>query len=1054
MALEKAGVSLVAENFQTYMSQLAAIQKAQKEAFSDTNLKDYQDAVRKLGDAYKNVPKSFPKPELPTPKDTDSLQKALDYLGQTGKYAISQISEETLKLKAALQEVSKSGKFEIGKIEPIKSNILGDLTAQLDEALKRGDGLKAMFYDLEGFLSSQFVSTIAKIGGVLAAAFSVNAIKNFIEGLINSSVEANKQFEGFRTQFTTLLKSADKANERIAELAEFGVKTPYELPEIVQADKLLQTFGGTAIATGKSLKLIGDAAAAVDTPFQNVAFWFGRMYSSMQAGRPFGEASARLQELGILSGDVRNKLEDMQKSGKSGADMWEYFSGVLDKNFSGAMERLSHTLKGVQSNLSDLQGMLLREGGEEYFDVLRKQTIELYEYLSKDKIQSALVDISKAFGDIAANVRENVFGAIVDSIKTIQPESLEGFATAIGEVADAAKKLTGLQSINLDGFVKSINGLVSAGAGLIEFTNVLKDAGGYVSGITPTLTAFGKANDNVKETVLGILNPLYGAGNAYNDLNQKIKDATGSSIADWIGSVEQQKAPLTDAQHKLDALGQTIEGNYDPNVEQAANLTNDFGEAVYDTTAIIERQKDAIKGQIEALEAQAKALEKAQDINQKYNDTVSKAKSDYDKGLADATEKYQTERAKKIADFQKEMVEFEADGARKRKKMIDDYNVNVQNSQRQFDLQRQQAEQNYNLKVAQDKKKFYDDQARALKEFQLSQAQAQRDFSITDRRLRAEGDVLALMEAREDFQNQQQTNVENFNSQQQNAKDAFTQQQTQAAENFRLQEEQARQSYALQTDIQREEFQRRLAEFDENLAIERQKRIDANAQEMADLDAKFEEEKAKLYEDYQNKLAMAAEQKDKELAALGDSLKAQGTVTEEGMKEIASKISELFGSDQAGDQLIKGWSERSASTIGSAVDEISAKIAELKRQLESVGTNAPTPSPGRGVGFGSNPGTIANPPASSSSNRPIGMRQGGSGIVTGPQTFQVEPGVKEHVAFTPLSSMGNIRLSGRAGIDVTGLPAGTSPDVGNRLADTLVKELGMAVKRLSRRGSG
>ncbi len=44
--------------------------------------------------------------------------------------------------------------------------------------------------------------------------------------------------------------------------------------------------------------------------------WIGRLYDGLQSGRPVGEAMMRLQELGVISGDTRNQIENLQKSAR------------------------------------------------------------------------------------------------------------------------------------------------------------------------------------------------------------------------------------------------------------------------------------------------------------------------------------------------------------------------------------------------------------------------------------------------------------------------------------------------------------------------------------------------------------------------------------------------------------------------------------------------------------------------------------------------------------------------------------------------------------------
>jgi len=157
----------------------------------------------------------------------------------------------------------------------------------------------------------------------LAAAMTATTtlVVGFFAKLASGAVKANSEFEVFTTQFETLLGSASAARQRLEELAKFGVETPFELNEIVEASRILQVFGGDILATGDNLTMIGDIAAGVNQPFRDVATWVGRMYDAMQSGRPFGEAAARLQEMGALSGKARAELDKMQKSGKRGRVM-------------------------------------------------------------------------------------------------------------------------------------------------------------------------------------------------------------------------------------------------------------------------------------------------------------------------------------------------------------------------------------------------------------------------------------------------------------------------------------------------------------------------------------------------------------------------------------------------------------------------------------------------------------------------------------------------------------------------------------------------------------
>jgi hypothetical protein len=142
---------------------------------------------------------------------------------------------------------------------------------------------------------------------------------------MGAAIDMNASLEQSTMQFTTLMGDADMAAEHVANLFEFGAKTPFETGPIITASKHMQIFGGEALNSMENLTLVGDSAAAVGAPIDEVAFWVGRLYSNLQSGQPFGEAAARLQELGIMAPQTKAELEGLQAAGASGEEVFGAF---------------------------------------------------------------------------------------------------------------------------------------------------------------------------------------------------------------------------------------------------------------------------------------------------------------------------------------------------------------------------------------------------------------------------------------------------------------------------------------------------------------------------------------------------------------------------------------------------------------------------------------------------------------------------------------------------------------------------------------------------------
>jgi len=152
---------------------------------------------------------------------------------------------------------------------------------------------------------------------------------DFASNSVNEFFKTNSDFEKYNLQFRILLGSADLASKRMEELAKFGAETPFEVDGIAKASKILQTFGGTALATGEGLRMVGDSAAMAGVPIEELSIWIGRAYDGLKNGQPIGEASARLQEMALISGETRVQIEALSKEGRN-KDAWDVLQKSLD----------------------------------------------------------------------------------------------------------------------------------------------------------------------------------------------------------------------------------------------------------------------------------------------------------------------------------------------------------------------------------------------------------------------------------------------------------------------------------------------------------------------------------------------------------------------------------------------------------------------------------------------------------------------------------------------------------------------------------------------------
>lgn len=190
-------------------------------------------------------------------------------------------------------------------------------------------------------------------GGAAVFGFGMQRVGRGILNPLGGALNQAGMFEDYTSSFEVLLKDVDLARQRMRDLAAFGATTPFELPGIVRASITLETLTNGALSTGDGLRMVGDVAAGVNQPIEELSMWFGRLYDGLQSGRPVGEALMRLQELGIMSGDVRSQIEELQKSGSAGNEVWAVASKSFER-FAGMMDERSRNLSGRLSNLSDV----------------------------------------------------------------------------------------------------------------------------------------------------------------------------------------------------------------------------------------------------------------------------------------------------------------------------------------------------------------------------------------------------------------------------------------------------------------------------------------------------------------------------------------------------------------------------------------------------------------------------------------------------------------------------------------------------------------------------
>ena len=256
------------------------------------------------------------------------------------------------------------------------ANLSSTIKLKLDSSsVKRGiKGIKRGFTNM-GKSVANIATGVAKFAAAVGVAVAAFAVFKTIQFFKDSSKVA-ADMETLAVSFEVLLGSASAATARMKELKKFSLATPFTPKEVINASKLLQTLGGSLLATGKGLELVGDAAATTaEAGFGELALHIGRVFGAITSGTSAGEAVSRLQELGLITGDVKLEFENLAAAQKKGEapilsqeEALKKLQGALS-NSSGMMAKLAETaagkfstLEGNIDNLKEALGTGLNEG--------------------------------------------------------------------------------------------------------------------------------------------------------------------------------------------------------------------------------------------------------------------------------------------------------------------------------------------------------------------------------------------------------------------------------------------------------------------------------------------------------------------------------------------------------------------------------------------------------------------------------------------------------------------------------------------------------------------
>ena len=219
---------------------------------------------------------------------------------------------------------------------------MGDIVAivkadstQFKRAMRELDGDVADVKD--GMLN---LKTIA-IGVATAVATGVSLVAK-------ESIKQADLFEQSQIAFSTMLGSAEKANELLAELAEFAKVTPFGLQDIEQNAKQLLAMGSSSEEVLKELKMLGDVSAGLSVPLWRLSLNFGQV-------RTQGKLTGReLRDFNVAGVPLIDTLVELGNQGKLSAGAFETVGATSSKTIK-KIDDLSYSIEKQSRRLEEMK---------------------------------------------------------------------------------------------------------------------------------------------------------------------------------------------------------------------------------------------------------------------------------------------------------------------------------------------------------------------------------------------------------------------------------------------------------------------------------------------------------------------------------------------------------------------------------------------------------------------------------------------------------------------------------------------------------------------------
>jgi tape measure domain-containing protein len=242
-----------------------------------------------------------------------------------------------------------------------------------------------------------FGGSLGKIGEIAGGIGLANIAAQFIsagKSAFQAGLDTATFYENAKIGFTTLLGSAQKANEVISQIKKDALATPLDATSLVEANKLLLSTGMSAADARKDILNLGKAISATGGGNDELS----RMAVNLQQIKNVGKATALdIKQFAFAGINIYQLLADATgKNVKEVQNMevsYDLLSKALAKaggeggKFENAFKNASGSMTQLSSNFKEAMGTIFSEILTQtgIFDALKGSIGKLTDFLNTNK---------------------------------------------------------------------------------------------------------------------------------------------------------------------------------------------------------------------------------------------------------------------------------------------------------------------------------------------------------------------------------------------------------------------------------------------------------------------------------------------------------------------------------------------------------------------------------------------------------------------------------------------------------------------------------------------